>query len=387
MSVQFCLALLALSSLTAASDPVCEDLLKPLENRSRVAGKWIFHAGVSDTGDIMGVLKDVNSSWIKLTPIPGSEDMTLRWGDKINGKCVYGNINYTTPRNDSKVTLTFNETDHLHTLRHLGSCTDCILWTDTTEEAITGRNLYIFTKTGKLDDLDLEVVKQQAACLKFPTELFFADITDMAAQLVVALLAFTSLSVASDPNCTELVKPLVLDSHSPIYGRWVLHVGTWDQPGLKSDLVSVNGSWVDLSASSDSGVMTIYWADRLEDKCLQGLANATISGMTSHTTFNINGHTSYHDGKYYETCSDCLLSEDTTFLPDGKSKGRYFFLFTRTGALEPSELEIFKKQAECLQFLPEYYFGGTDLCPDEREPAPPAAENTESQTDEEPTAQ
>ncbi|KAK5932684.1 hypothetical protein CgunFtcFv8_004368 [Champsocephalus gunnari] len=209
----------------------------------------------------------------------------------------------------------------------------------------------------------------------------------MAAQLVVALLAFTSLSAASDPNCTELVKPLVLDSHSPIYGRWVLHVGTWDQPSLKSDLVLVNGSWVDLSASSDSGVMTIYWADRLKDKCLQGLANATISGMTSHTTFNINGHTSYHDGKYYETCSDCLLSEDTTLLPDGKSKGRYFFLFTRTGALEPSELEIFKKQAECLQFLPEYYFGGTDLCPDEREPAPPAAENTESQTDEEPTAQ
>ena len=38
----------------------------------------------------------------------------------------------------------------------------------------------------------------------------------MAAQLVVALLAFTSLSVASDPNCTELVKPLVLDSHSPV---------------------------------------------------------------------------------------------------------------------------------------------------------------------------
>ncbi|KAK1893358.1 Serine--tRNA ligase [Dissostichus eleginoides] len=184
----------------------------------------------------------------------------------------------------------------------------------------------------------------------------------MAAQLVVALLAFTSLSAASDPNCTELVKPLLLDSHSPIYGRWVLHVGTWDQPGLKSDLVSVNGSWVDLSASSDSGVMTIYWADRLEDKCLQGLANATISGMTSHTTY-------------------------TTLLPDGKSKGRYFFLFTRTGALEPSELEIFKKQAECLQFLPEYYFGGTDLCPDEREPAPPTAENTESQTDEEPTAQ
>ncbi len=31
----------------------------------------------------------------------------------------------------------------------------------------------------------------------------------------------------------------------------------------------------------------------------------------------------------------------------------------RTGTLEPSELETFKKQAECLNFLPEYHFGGT----------------------------
>ncbi|XP_069034624.1 saxitoxin and tetrodotoxin-binding protein 1-like [Embiotoca jacksoni] len=198
----------------------------------------------------------------------------------------------------------------------------------------------------------------------------------MAAQLVVALLAFTSLSAASELDCKELVKPLVLDSHSPIYGKWVLHVGSWDQPGLKNDLVTLNSSWLELSASSDTTVMTIYWADRLnEDKCLQGVANGTISGMTSHTTFNINGHTSYHDGKYYETCSDCLLSEDTTFLPDGKSKGRYFFLFTRTGSLEPSELDTFKKQAECLNFLPEYYFGGTDLCPDDRQVSP-SPENT-----------
>ncbi|KAK2837370.1 hypothetical protein Q5P01_014582 [Channa striata] len=209
----------------------------------------------------------------------------------------------------------------------------------------------------------------------------------MAAQLVVALLALTSLGAASEPDCKELVKPLVLDSHSPIYGKWVLHVGAWDQPGLKNDLVSVNSSWVELSASPDSGVITIYWADRLKNKCLQGIANATISGMASHTTYNINGHTSYHDGKYYETCADCLLSEDTTLLPDGKSKGRYLFLFTRTGTLDPSELETFKKQAECLSFPAEFHFVGSDLCPDDRETASPAAESTESeQTDGEVTA-
>lgn len=207
-------------------------------------------------------------------------------------------------------------------------------------------------------------------CLLSPT---------MATQLVVALLAFTSLSAASEPDCKELVKPLVLDSHSPIYGKWVLHIGSWDSHGLKTDLMSVHSSWVKLSPTSDSGVISLYWADRLgEDKCLQGAANVSISGITSHTTFIINGHTSYHDGKYYETCSDCLLSEDTTLLPDGESKGRYLFLFTRSGALEPSELEIFKKQAECLGFLPEYHFVGTNLCPDDRESTSSAVEKTET---------
>lgn len=38
----------------------------------------------------------------------------------------------------------------------------------------------------------------------------------MAAQLVVALLAVTSLGAASELDCKELVKPLVLDSHSPV---------------------------------------------------------------------------------------------------------------------------------------------------------------------------
>ncbi|XP_041856242.1 uncharacterized protein LOC121649459 [Melanotaenia boesemani] len=209
----------------------------------------------------------------------------------------------------------------------------------------------------------------------------------MATQLVVTLLALTSLGAASELDCKELVKPLVLDSHSPIYGKWVLHVGTWDNLGLKADLVSVNSSWVEMSPSSHSEVITIYWADRLNgDKCLSGIANATVSGMTSHSTYIINGHTSYHDGKYYETCSDCLLSEDTTLLPDGKSKGRYLFLFTRTGTLEPSELETFKKQAECLKFLPEYHFVGTDLCPDHRETSSPAV-SSDDDTEVEPTVE
>lgn len=89
------------------------------------------------------------------------------------------------------------------------------------------------------------------------------------------------------------------------------------------------------------------------------------------------------------------------------------FFTARTGSLEPSELDIFKKQAECLQFLPEYHFGSTrktafpalsstntrnrphselcfficiisDLCPDERESsAVKNTENDQTETEEE----
>lgn len=206
-----------------------------------------------------------------------------------------------------------------------------------------------------------------------------------AAQLLAVVGTLLALHAAqSQDDCKDLVKPLVLDSHSPIYGKWVLCAGAWDQPGLKNDLATVKSSWVELAASDEQGVLTIYWADRLrqenkEDQCLQGVANGTISETSSHTTFNINGHTSYHEGKYYETCADCLLSEDTTLLPDGETKGRYLFLFTRTGQLDDSELERFKKQAECMKMYPEYHIGGTDLCADEREAAKPAEEAEEAE--------
>lgn len=46
MFVQVCLALLALSSLTAASNPDCEELRKPLEDRNRVRCPQHSHSGM-----------------------------------------------------------------------------------------------------------------------------------------------------------------------------------------------------------------------------------------------------------------------------------------------------------------------------------------------------
>ncbi|XP_029296056.1 uncharacterized protein LOC115013719 [Cottoperca gobio] len=191
MSVQFRLALLALCSLAAASDPSCEDLLKPLEDRSRVSGKWIFYAGASDNEELMKTLRIIKNSWIDLSLIPDSDNLTVRWGDKIDGKCHYGGVNSSFSGNYTRVTFTFNATDHEHVGKHLVTCPDCILWTDTTAtlgnaENTSGRNFYLFTKAGKLDDTDLEFVKKQAACLNFPPEFHFGDNTDLCPDDTVA---------------------------------------------------------------------------------------------------------------------------------------------------------------------------------------------------------
>lgn len=72
----------------------------------------------------------------------------------------------------------------------------------------------------------------------------------MAARFVVALLALASLCAASDLDCKELVKPLVLDSHSPVsmtigrqagrtVGGWVGITAVWT---LSSVLVRFTGS-------------------------------------------------------------------------------------------------------------------------------------------------
>lgn len=49
----------------------------------QISGKWIFHAGTSDNEKSMKDLKTMESSWIELSPLPESDDMTLSWGDKV----------------------------------------------------------------------------------------------------------------------------------------------------------------------------------------------------------------------------------------------------------------------------------------------------------------
>ncbi|XP_072244176.1 uncharacterized protein [Leuresthes tenuis] len=185
MSVQLCLALLALSSLTAASDPGCDELTKPLEDRSKVYGKWIFQVLASDSEEMLKAVKISNSSWMAIqSPVPGSSDYNIRFADRIDGKCEHGTANSTTSGNSMKVTFYFNSTTYGHVGKFLETCPDCILWMD--DEVTEGngepkkcKSLYLFTKTGKLDASQMEVFKKQAECLNITLDFYFPDTTDL----------------------------------------------------------------------------------------------------------------------------------------------------------------------------------------------------------------
>jgi len=180
MNVQFCAALLALCSLTAAVDPDCEELVKPVEDRSRLSGRWILYAGTTDSRETMAFLETINSSWIELSVTPDGDNMTLAWGDKMNGSCLYGNVKCVLLGNSTQVTFNYNSSTRVHVGQHLKTCPDCVVWTGTVMEGTReARSLYIFTKNGTLDASDFEVFKKQTACLNLQPDYHFAEATDL----------------------------------------------------------------------------------------------------------------------------------------------------------------------------------------------------------------
>uniref|UniRef100_A0A3Q2EHY2 Apolipoprotein M n=1 Tax=Cyprinodon variegatus TaxID=28743 RepID=A0A3Q2EHY2_CYPVA len=184
MFAQFCFAFLAISSLAAASDQGCDELIKPLEDRSKVYGKWITYAIASDSEENLKAYAISTSSWAKMSPIPDSDEFTIHYVDRIEGKCVHGTANSSTSGNTTTVVFHFNSTDYECVGRYLKTCAECVLWSDEQMKEFDGKvkktnNLVLFTKTGKLDESDKEIFKKQAKCLNLLPDFYFSETTDL----------------------------------------------------------------------------------------------------------------------------------------------------------------------------------------------------------------
>ncbi|XP_077417831.1 uncharacterized protein LOC144049079 [Vanacampus margaritifer] len=185
MFAHYFLGLLALSYLTASSDLSCEELVSPLDDRNLISGKWIFNVGTSDNKDFLDELKTIVSSWIELSPVPNSDNFTMIWRDKIDDKCTSDNVTSTFPNTSGNVQSHYSTSEEIHSETYLKTCPDCLLLIDTmilkmpNLRHLKGRFFALLTKSGTLDDAQLEVFKKQAACLKFTRDLHFGNGTDL----------------------------------------------------------------------------------------------------------------------------------------------------------------------------------------------------------------
>ncbi|XP_061624018.1 uncharacterized protein LOC133475330 isoform X2 [Phyllopteryx taeniolatus] len=191
MFAGFCFGLLALSSLSAASEATCEELLVPVDDLDLVVGKWIYYAGTSDNKDYLNKLQTISSTWMDVTPVANTDNVTLTWGDKVAGKCIF-EINTSTYSNlSATVEFHYSSSNETHHERYLKTCPDCLLLFENVTmkslhlNPIEGRFLILLTKSGRRDDAQLEVFKKQAACLNFQEELHFGESTDLCPEVTV----------------------------------------------------------------------------------------------------------------------------------------------------------------------------------------------------------
>ncbi|KAK0134242.1 hypothetical protein N1851_030193 [Merluccius polli] len=186
----------------------------------------------------------------------------------------------------------------------------------------------------------------------------------MAPQLILAALALVCLGVASQPDCSDLVKPLT--DYSSSLGKWIFYAGTSNTEESLAKLKTFTSSWIRSKRVSDGRPEVMEFADKVNGKCVYVDANITTVDDRIFIAFNYQNQTHVHNGQHLETCPDCLLWTDTTKTP-GSVDTKNLYIFTRTGNLTLPHLELVKQQAACLNFTLGFHRGSADLCPEQKE--------------------
>ncbi|XP_077378881.1 uncharacterized protein LOC144019595 [Festucalex cinctus] len=181
--------------------------------------------------------------------------------------------------------------------------------------------------------------------------------------VVYFLCALAALCGASAPDCEDLVQPFVPEDPQTVFGKWVYVMGAGDPLPYHQAVASLKSSWIDVSPTSENNIVTLRWGDYCFNRCIFGEANATVTELAITFRKNLCDHKGY----ILKTCPDCLLWTDTFQNLD--VKGRFIMQFTRSGSIDPKDIEVFKKQVGCLNFLENFhkYDGITELCPDDKQ--------------------
>ncbi|XP_029919663.1 uncharacterized protein LOC115367851 [Myripristis murdjan] len=201
-SVCFLLAGLYLSS-SAPTPEDCDPLLTPLplDDRTKLLGRWNFMAGVTDHELFASVLRKIESYRLTITASPSESNTLLMSTDSmVNDRCISSEANLTIVGN-------VIEADHdnsSHTFRVLPSCDDCLVFSINTTfpKDIQVNTLYLFARSEVVEDpelkafqqdSELKTFQQQAECLNISVPMTFRYDPKKGPSFTLCFICFFSL--------------------------------------------------------------------------------------------------------------------------------------------------------------------------------------------------
>ncbi|XP_070844318.1 uncharacterized protein [Chaetodon trifascialis] len=178
-----------------------------------------------------------------------------------------------------------------------------------------------------------------------------------AAVVLLSLLSVGRSAPLSD--CDSLVKPITISSEDML-GKWLYIGGSSDLPGSRSLGRLLSSVWLNITATTQSNILNIVQTQRTYDTCSSLVYNVTFENSTL-----IIDHSFYLKEVYLPTdCSDCLAVHEE--ITSGKDTFISFLLFSRGKSVSAAAVEMFKRQAECLQMpSPIMIDPNYEICPDD----------------------
>ncbi|XP_030004128.1 uncharacterized protein LOC115429020 [Sphaeramia orbicularis] len=181
---------------------------------------------------------------------------------------------------------------------------------------------------------------------------------------VVVFLTLLSLGLSAPlSDCESLVKPIPI-SNEYMLGKWHYIGGSSDLPGSRSLGHMLSSVWIDITATSHSNILNLVQTQRLYGQCSSLIYNVTFENSTM-----LIEQPFYLKEVYLMTdCSDCLVAYEEVI--SGKDTFTSFMLFSKRKSVSDPALEMFKRQAECLEMpSPIIHDTNNEICPDNITPS------------------
>ncbi|KAI1896665.1 hypothetical protein AGOR_G00097100 [Albula goreensis] len=163
--------------------------------------------------------------------------------------------------------------------------------------------------------------------------------------VAVAVLSLLAMSTAAPSSCDDLLKPLVLNDIKPILGRWIFIQGRVDSSKFDFFIKIVTSSWAEFDFPHGDEMGFFNQGTMIRGTCVYSSTNVT---NIANGTMQFSGENSSGNYSFLQTCPDCLVMLGST-LVEGESKPfRTLNIFGKTAKLSESDIELYKKQTECL---------------------------------------